>query len=205
MVLPHYIGRGLSEQERDAFGYWLAGFVDGEGCFLLYNKNRKGVPICCGRFIIALRKDDLPILDKIKRFLGCGRIYLDDKRARSRPQAKYVIYHSADLKQVVIPLFEKYSLRAKKARDFVIWKQAVELLVEIKSRKWKSVRSNFKYGGSLPKWTQEDVKRFTSWWKELRQVREYKEPDGDTSAPIVKPPTHSNEVPRGGLFSDGKW
>lgn len=31
MLLPDCIGRGMSEQEKNSFGHWLAGFTAGEG------------------------------------------------------------------------------------------------------------------------------------------------------------------------------
>jgi hypothetical protein len=53
------------------FGHWFAGFVDGEGCFLI---TRVGKSYRC-IFSLHLRGDDRPILEEIHRNLGIGTVW----------------------------------------------------------------------------------------------------------------------------------
>lgn len=113
----------------DVWRGWFVGFTDGEGSFQIDERSH-----CSPRanyhchFTIALRDDDRAILEEIRDTLGIGTIY--DKSDRStltrkrRPQVEYrvsIINECAEL----VKLFDKYPLRAKKQRDFEIWKQAV--------------------------------------------------------------------------------
>lgn len=212
MSLPHFIGRGLTEQERDAFGYWLSGFVDGEGCFMLVDYYIGKTLAINSRFVITLRKDDLPILKKIRDFFGRGTIRCN-LRVRSKPQAVFHIQDAIDLKQAVIPVFDRYHLRAKKSRDFTIWRRAVELLAEIRSRKWVMIRSksNARYGGSLPKWTPEETKILLNWCSQLRDIRTYRDPDDPCyidkveSKPRNRREQYKKKSTENTLFPDGKW
>jgi hypothetical protein len=103
------------------FGHWLAGFVDGEGSFEIQAKGRGGY-FC--RFVIGLRADDLPVLEEIQRVTGLGRIDLDRSNARAHPAARWKVCRKADLAELV-RYFERFPLRAKKRRDFELWREAV--------------------------------------------------------------------------------
>lgn len=124
----------MEENKEKLPGNYIAGFVDGEGCFALTfrkdvqrnisnNKPREyyywGV-----QFAIVLRSDDVPILKLIKEELGCGSITFTGKGE----QARYSVQNAKDLAEKIIPFFRKYKLRAKKSTDFNLWIQAVEIL-----------------------------------------------------------------------------
>lgn len=119
----------------DDFGYWLAGFVDGEGCFSV---NYNIVPgyhcIQCGiSFQISLRHDDLPVLKYIKETLGIGNLTesIDNswtngiRKHKGNPKATYTVSTRNEVMHL-IAIFEKYPLRSKKQRDFDIWKIAAK-------------------------------------------------------------------------------
>lgn len=114
----------------DSFGYWFAGFVDGEGCFMI-RKNRKRWGQC--GFYLGLRKDDLKVLRYIQKQLGFGKINYRaacfDKRTKSvqSPQANFSCYKKQECLNLV-RVFEKFPLRSKKKRDFETWKRAVFIL-----------------------------------------------------------------------------
>lgn len=124
---------GLDLQIPDDFGHWFAGFVDGEGCFTISKKpaRHKGITLT---FTIKLRDDDDGILHEIKNTLGIGRIYYRNKEyVRERGhfinnQVDWRVRRIGDIIHVIIPLFEKYPLRAKKKHDFKIWSQAAQLI-----------------------------------------------------------------------------
>jgi len=129
-------------QDRDAFGHWLSGFVDGEGCFGIYcyKQGKKGKfdpGFLSFEFSIQLREDDLAVLESIQKFFGVGSIVKGSReklrkqgRKNARDQRKYTCRRIEDLWQVIVPHFERYPLRSKKANDFLLWKKALELQLE---------------------------------------------------------------------------
>lgn len=112
-------------------GDYIAGFVDGEGCFALkfirsVRHERPGSPVYfywAVEFAILIREDDRGILEKIQATLQCGKIS-HSKRGADR----YAVNSFADLSNKIIPFFDLYPLRAKKVFDFILWKEALEIL-----------------------------------------------------------------------------
>lgn len=112
-----------------AFGHWFAGFTDGEGCFSIHPIKVKGVTYYAAKFTIRLRDDDVAILRAIHRQLGFGSIRFSQKNKTvkgANPTAYFDIAKGYDLWRLV-EVFEHFPLRAKKQRDFEIWKRFVEL------------------------------------------------------------------------------
>jgi len=111
----------------DAFGYWLSGFVDGEGCFHARGHIRKSDNAKClvVYFSVKLRADDRPILEAIRGTLGIGHIYEYGEKLSKHPQADYRVHHREELAGVIIPHFDRYPLRSKKGRDYQIWREIV--------------------------------------------------------------------------------
>lgn len=112
-----------------AFGYWFAGFTDGEGCFsinLNYSRNRakENVYFAC-YFDIKLRSDDAPILEEIRKELGVGKIYHQKLPGRN-PMSTFRAQNKIEC-LVIQEVFRTFPLRAKKAEDFAIWSKAVDL------------------------------------------------------------------------------
>ncbi len=166
---------------RDAFGHWLSGFVDGEGCFLLrLMKGRKhftGSP----RFQIGLRSDDLQILRDIKSFWGIGTITFGHIKSpgiktNERNACNYRIQSIKDVTKIVIPHFEKYPLRAKKQRDFLIWRQGAELCQRVTT---KPTKGCIGHHGPLRSWTDKDLAEFERLRNILRAQRQYNAPPQD--------------------------
>jgi hypothetical protein len=107
----------------DGFGHWLAGFTDGEGSFQIH---ARGDTTCVCTFAIALRIDDRAILEEIQRRLGIGRMSLRVKRQPGgQDQAQWSVSSKRE-DRALVDVFERYPLRAKKARDFAVWAEAVK-------------------------------------------------------------------------------
>lgn len=114
----------------DNFGNWLSGFVDGEGNFQFHKDGRGGFV-----FRIILREDDKPILEKIREYLGCGKLYYRDikknihnwkKKYQSKKMSNqwtYQVRSVYDLMIRVIPNFDTYKLRAKKSKQYLTWRK----------------------------------------------------------------------------------
>lgn len=112
---------------EEGFGNWLAGFVDGEGTFIaqIYSNTLSL------RFSIKLRADDKEILNTIQQTLQCGKLNFvkrGENRPNDMPAYDFSISSRKDLYNVILPLFDKYPLRAKKKRDYEIWRKIVILM-----------------------------------------------------------------------------
>lgn len=112
--------------DRDGFGHYMAGFIDGEGSFVI--AHAKQVYTC--RFQLKLRDDDAPILFELQERTGLGVVKPEKNYSRSRgpdngrPQMTWVLSNKSDC-AMLVRLLERYPLRAKKSRDFAVWKLAV--------------------------------------------------------------------------------
>lgn len=116
----------------DGFGHWLAGFTDGEGCFYI----RPVATAYSCEFVIGLRPDDRPILEEIAMRTGFGLIrdHHGTGAKRDGSQSRWEVCRKADCASLVA-IFDRFPLRAKKARDFAIWREAVAEHAKIKVRR----------------------------------------------------------------------
>lgn len=107
---------------------WVVGFVDGEGCFhVAINKNQEvkfGYQII-PEFVIVQHKRDLNLLYRLRTFFGCGVV-------RRNKDDRYCvrIRKLESLVNVVVPFFEKHSLKSKKNIDFKKFAYVVKLMSE---------------------------------------------------------------------------
>ncbi|GAF94622.1 unnamed protein product, partial [marine sediment metagenome] len=112
----------LNNKNQDSdFLNWLAGFIDGEGCFSIIKNGRS-----CWRteFAIKLRDDDTNIINIIHNQLLIGKVRHIKKTELGSPQVSFVIANKSDSLKLV-RILDECPLRAKKKRDYVIWRQAV--------------------------------------------------------------------------------
>jgi hypothetical protein len=97
---------------------YITGLTDGEGCFYIGIRFPKG-PFKTVRvephFYIKLRGDNLPLLEKVQKTLKCGSIYYqNEKRINHSACYRYEVNNIKDLKEILVPFFEKYLLGVKK-------------------------------------------------------------------------------------------
>lgn len=112
----------LAETSLFAGNDWLAGFTDGEGSFGIYESYPKN-PGLIPRFSIQLRADDLEILECLRTEFG-GTIRVFDDTSTSMPKASWRVLDKRGLMKLV-SYFDSHPLRAKKAKDYAIWRRAV--------------------------------------------------------------------------------
>lgn len=106
------------ENLADGFGHWLAGFVDGEGCFFIHpGEHRPYLDVC-------LRDDDGGVLNEAKMRTGVGAIYRSANGGNRGPQIHWRVGRAADTLRLV-GVFDAYPLRAKKRQQYVLWRRAV--------------------------------------------------------------------------------
>jgi len=101
-------------------GYYLAGFADGEGSFMVVVRKREDykipwkISVC-----FNVSQKDRVILSQFKRYLQCGTL-----RMREDGIWYYEVNNFRAIVENVIPFFEKYRfLSSKKKNDFRIFKQ----------------------------------------------------------------------------------
>lgn len=128
----------VTEEER--FLDWLAGFVAGDGCFVIRPKtNSKQFQT---GLQVQLRDDDLDILLEIQERLGMGVIsrYQFKNSSQHKPTAGWSVFRIADT-QKLVRIFERHPIRNKKRKDFEIWRDAVtENTKPIKQRNLEKMR-----------------------------------------------------------------
>ena len=114
---------------------YIVGLTDGEGCFYVGIRYPKGAHKTVRvepHFYIKLRGDDLSVLEEVKQTFGCGAIYYqNEKRENHSGCYRFEINTLRDIKQVLIPFFDKYQLHSKKQKEFELFK-AIFKLVEKK-------------------------------------------------------------------------
>lgn len=150
----------------DWFGYWFAGFVDGEGHFAIRKKKRGSFNI---NLTVKLRDDDIDTLRMIQSVLGVGNIYhISMKPARTGKYGRKInacdnevweVNNIAHLWRCIVPLLDRYPLRSKKAKDYLVWREAVAL-------KWRMNGSHF-----MPQWY---IKHMEELERRIKTVRKYK-------------------------------
>lgn len=110
--------------QASGFGYWLAGFVDGEGCFIIAHKGPRSGRLQCA-LRVQVRSDDLPILVEIRQRTGVGYIVTRGARpTQPNPGVVWQVQNRADCLRLV-EWFDRHPLRARKAQDYAIWREAV--------------------------------------------------------------------------------
>jgi len=103
---------------------YVTGFTDGEGCFYIGispEKNNSGYRVKLS-FQIGLHKKDLALLKLINSNFGVGKI--------SKLASDSVLFRvsSIDDLKVIIDHFDKYPLISYKYKDYLLFKQAFELV-----------------------------------------------------------------------------
>lgn len=105
--------------------WFITGFSDGEACFLVNiyksSKHKTGWG-ARATFELGLDQKDLPILNRMKSYLGVGNI-----TSRTNGSCIYSVQSIKDL-AVIIDHFDKYPLITKKGADYLLFKMAVNLI-----------------------------------------------------------------------------
>jgi hypothetical protein len=116
---------------------YIIGLIDGEGSFTAYVKNphsskkvkrrTKVEP----RFYIKLIEKDKEILYELKKYFGCGNVYLQrDKRPNHQDCYRFEVANRKDLEEIIIPFFKRYSLKLRsKKSDFEIFCRIMRMVM----------------------------------------------------------------------------
>lgn len=116
---------------------WIAGFVDGEGCFYFYIGKQTNTTILLQASLeIGQNPHDLAVLWGIKRYFNCGRIkpksadiesYTLESAQAIKGLSRFIISNTSDIQNIIIPFFDKYSLLTNKSLDYLDWKELINM------------------------------------------------------------------------------
>jgi len=142
--------------------------VNNDGCFdLQFRKDtrheRTNSPTYYrwkAQFIVTGSKDNIKILEKIKKELNCGEV------STTKDQARFSVQKISDIAEIIVPYFKKNLLADNKKKDFELWLKAVEIIYKNKGKNlsdWKKSEVNsliqihkssakYKNNPRTPKW-----------------------------------------------------
>lgn len=106
------------QNKKDMFLQWFVGFTDAEGHFII-STNSKGYVTF--RFIIRLHVDDLYVLQKINNNLNIGVVRVEGN------SSVFVVTDLNSIRDVLLPIFDKYPLLTTKTLDLSDFKKAIEI------------------------------------------------------------------------------
>lgn len=99
---------------------WIVGFVDGEGCFHVSVNRHEEMTLgyqVLPEFTVVQHERDIQVLHALKAHFGCGVVRTNQDRMC------YRVRDVEHLNKIIIPFFEKHSLKTKKQVDFMKFRQ----------------------------------------------------------------------------------
>ena len=121
--------RPLVENSKTIDPHWLAGFVAGEGSFIINIQKSSTYSLGQGVilfFVITQHLRDQQLLFSVMECLACGNVYQKGEVFDFR------VSKFADITEKIIPFFKKYQIHGVKAKDFNDWCQVAKLMKEKK-------------------------------------------------------------------------
>ena len=129
--------------KRRYLNCYIQGFTDAEGCFSVSIEKQKTTRfgwVLDPVFQITQHRENSEVLDLIRETLGCGRII----QKPGQPDTMiYIVDNRRQLKEIVLPFFEKHKLLVKKG-DFELFAQIVNGLEEKKHTRLESFKNLIK-------------------------------------------------------------
>ncbi len=105
---------------------WIVGFIDGEGCFHVgisrHDDLRCGFQIL-PELTVVQHKRDIDLLYELRSAMNCGVV-----RRNHGERFCWRVRNLKNLYEVIIPFFDKYPLRSKKAIEFLKFRKVVMLM-----------------------------------------------------------------------------
>ena len=125
-----------NQQERLVTTGWVVGFVDGEGCFScsIYRNSKMTLRWQVRpAFDVVQGESSRPVLEDLRRFFGCGKIYRNRRRDNHREDLlRYNVYRFDDLRTRIVPFFRRNPPRTSKRQNFEKFVRIIELMEQRK-------------------------------------------------------------------------
>ena len=120
------IKKPLVESPSNLSPHWVAGFVTGEGCFLIniYKaKTKLGFAVALV-FQVTQHNRDIELMKSLISFFDCGRYALRS----SKKHGDFLVSTFNDINDKIIPFFQKYEILGIKGNDFTDFCKAAEII-----------------------------------------------------------------------------
>jgi len=117
---------GDNQQERLLTPDYLAGFIDGEGCFSVSihpNPNAKFGWLIDPDFTINQHRQSRELLESIRRFFGCGKIY--EKSPNKSNVLTFTVYGRKMILEKVIPFLDVHPVISNKRHDYAKFRDII--------------------------------------------------------------------------------
>ncbi len=105
---------------------WIVGFVDGEGCFHVgiskHADLRLGFQVL-PELTVVQHQRDLDLLYELRSVMNCGVV-----RRNHGDRFCWRVRNLMNLSEIIIPFFDKYPLKSKKASDFLKFRKVVIMM-----------------------------------------------------------------------------
>lgn len=118
---------------------WAAGFIDGDGCFIIEvkrYKNRKTNTYFRPRLVVQVRRDNEIALRQLQQAIeNDGYFYQRKARKKStygsvsKPTSE-CSWHSMTALAAVVKMIDDHPLMAKKAIEYKLWRKAVLIYID---------------------------------------------------------------------------
>ena len=101
---------------------WISGFVDSEGCFNIQKiKKKTSIVVLRHRFIVSQDKRSVSVLYALKQSFKCGTVH-----KAGGNMMFFQVSKIAHLQTIIIPFFQKYTLKTFKSEDFRLFVESLE-------------------------------------------------------------------------------
>jgi hypothetical protein len=121
-----------NQQERLKIENWILGFTDGEGCFsvsFIRNKTTKTGWQIFPEFVITQGAKSLSALKIIKKYFGCGKLFVNRRHDNHRENLyRYCVRSVTELEKVIVPFFLRNELKTFKMNDFRLFSKIILIM-----------------------------------------------------------------------------
>ena len=121
-----------NQQERLKTKGWIVGYTDGEGCFtvsIVRNRRSRFKWQVFPEFVITQGEKSLESLNFIKKWFGCGHIFINKRYDNHNEHLyRYCVRSIKDLAEIIVPFFEKNLLKTSKKKDFQKFREIVYMM-----------------------------------------------------------------------------
>ena len=121
-----------NQQERPGIEGWIVGFVDGEGCFscpITRNPSTRIGWQVQPRFVVVQGARSTHVLQMMRDFFGCGRLYRNHRRDSHREDlVVYSVFRLDELRERIVPFFVANPLCTAKRQDFERFARILDLM-----------------------------------------------------------------------------
>lgn len=123
---------GDADDQQGRLEAYLAGFVDGEGCFSVGVTRRPDLPFgyrLVPEFRVSQNAERATVLETLRAVLECGRIVENDRSRASDRTHVFVVRRRRDLVERIIPFFERNPLLSEKRVEFGTFRAILQAMM----------------------------------------------------------------------------